>query len=96
MTVSEVKKKVSYSEYCDWLLFFKTNPPMRKHISNVGALVANTVYNCAQGTKRKLKFNDFLINYEDATKTEEERLKDNFKQFELKNKDKFKVVNNGK
>ncbi len=95
MTVSEVKKKVSYSEYCDWLLFFKTNPPMREHINNVGALIANTVYNCSQGQKKRLKFKDFKIDYQEATKTDQERLADNFKKFEAQNKDKFKVVKNG-
>ena len=93
-TVNEAKQRVSYSEYCDWLLFFKTNPPMRQHINNIGALIGNTVYNCAQGTKKRLKFKDFLIDYQDLTMTDEERLKKSFEQYELNNPTNFKV-NNG-
>ena len=58
-------------------------------------MIANTVYNCAQGTKKKLKFKDFLIDYVDATKTDEERLLDSFKKYEKENKNNFKVVKNG-
>jgi hypothetical protein len=68
---------------------------MRQHINNVGALIGNTIYNCAQGQKKKLKFKDFLIDYQDANMTEQERLSESFKQFEHSNKDKFKVVKNG-
>ena len=68
---------------------------MRDHINNIGALIANTVYNSAQGQKKRLKFKDFKIDYIDASKTDKERLADSFKQFEEQNKDKFKVVENG-
>jgi hypothetical protein len=78
-------------EFCDWLLFFKTNPPMRQHINNIGALIGNTIYNCAQGTKKRLKFKDFLIDYQDLTMTDEERLRKSFEQYELNNPKNFKV-----
>lgn len=68
---------------------------MRQHINNIGALIGNTIYNCAQGTKKRLKFKDFLIDYQDLTMTEEERLKKSFEQYELNNPNNFKVVNNG-
>ena len=68
---------------------------MRQHINYVGGLIANTVYNCSMGQKKKMKFKDFLIDYKDATKTDEERLAESFKQFEKQNPNKFKVLKNG-
>jgi len=68
---------------------------MREHISNVGAVIAQTIYGTSQGKKQKLKFKDFKIDYIDASKTEEERLADSFKQYMKENQDKFKVVKNG-
>lgn len=68
---------------------------MREHISNVGAVIAQTIYGTSQGKKQRLKFKDFKIDYVDASKTEEERLADSFKKYMKENKDNFKVVNNG-
>lgn len=68
---------------------------MRDHISNVGAIIAQTIYGTSQGKKQRLKFKDFKIDYVDASKTEEERLADSFKKYMKENKDNFKVVNNG-
>ena len=65
---------------------------MREHISNVGAIIAQTIYGTSQGKKQKLKFKDFKIDYIDATKTDKERLADSFKNYEKENKNNFKVV----
>ena len=68
---------------------------MREHINNIGAVISQTIYGCAQGKKKQLKFKDFKIDYIQANKTEEEKLADSFRQFESDNKHKIKVVNNG-
>jgi len=65
---------------------------MREHISNIGALVAQTIYGCSQGKKQKLKFSDFKIDYVEANKTDEERLADSFNKYEKENQSNFKVV----
>tara|TARA_R110002167_G_scaffold259274_1_gene465799 strand:+ start:367 stop:651 length:285 start_codon:yes stop_codon:yes gene_type:complete len=91
-TVNEVKARVSYIEYYDWLLFFKKNPPMREHLNNVGAIISNTVFNSAQGQRKRLKLEDFKVTYKDADKTEEEILKDNLRAYEAKHADNFKVI----
>ena len=62
---------------------------MRQHINNIGALISNTIYNCAQGTKKRLKFKDFLIDYQDLTMTDEEKVENTIKDF-------FRGINNGK
>ncbi len=65
---------------------------MREHINNVGGLISYTIYSSSAGKKKKLKFQDFILDYKDLTKTDEERLADNFKQYEKENQNNFKVV----
>ncbi len=75
------------------MLYFRENPPINEHLNNVGANIAYTVYNCNTTKRsRKLKFKDFKLNYKRSAMTQEERLAEDFAQFERENPSLFKVV----
>lgn len=67
-------------------------PSAEDHLSNVGALIANTIYNCNASKKsKKLTFEDFRIDYDRVSMTDEEKMLDDFDRFEKANPNLFKV-----
>jgi hypothetical protein len=79
-------------EYQMRLLYYQQFPPMHTHINNIGANIAYTIYQCnATKKSKKLKFEDFKLNYVRASMTDDERMLDDFEQFEKANPKLFKV-----
>ena len=67
--MEEVKAKLSYQEFTKWVLYFRENPPIREHQNNLSANVAYTVYSVNAGKKgKRLKFDDFRLNYKQEEK----------------------------
>ena len=84
----------STSQYEFELRLLKYNrPSLEDHMSNVGALIANTIYNCNAGKKsKKLTFDDFRIDYDRASMNDNEKMLDDFEKFERQNPKLFKVI----
>jgi len=73
-------------EYQMRLLYYRQFPPMHEHINNIGANIAFTVYQCnATKKSKKLNFADFKLNYIRASMSDEEKMLDDFEQFEKNN-----------
>ena len=84
--VTEEMEQMTYYEHQQYILYYRQFPPMHEHINNIGANVAFTVYQCnATKKSKKLSFEDFKLNYVRSSMDDEEKMLDDFAQFEKSN-----------
>ena len=76
MSLKEVKRTTSAKDLNSWVLFYKTNPPIRTHINLCCAQIAYTLAmsNADKNSRRKLNFDDFVLDYKKYNQTNDEKV----------------------
>ncbi len=89
LSLTEVKSEMeamTYYEYEQYLLYYRQFPPMHEHINNIGANISYTIYQCnATKKSKKLEFTDFKLNYIRSSMDGNDKMLDDFAQFEKAN-----------